>query len=1033
MASTRAPNGRTGLLTCMIVGSLAAVWILIGSAQSPVSRGPYGQHPPTAVDLQAVPLPAEDQPFPSQPTDEQLDDYDIQLRALTEPRRVRMPQPYSPIQGGGYPREEVPLPPVEDLHYPGPRNTPPRPTLPKSASAGMDSDPASSAEVNPVMPHRDTHRFPYSAIVKLLSGCSASVIGDFHLLTAGHCLIDHNGTTTHPLAIPAQTDITPPKGPGWADQPFGVADTIHHRIPYKTRIYTDPTNDKIVSGTYDIGLITLDRRIGTRTGGFPMVRQSGPYFINTGGYPAEADYGFGTEILQYRGSGPQAGIRHWYDCNGFWPLRTNCGSARYNALTYGGHSGGAAWTGAGELEGVLSGSNRAGNATVKLLRAEEYDWLLRAIAYDEINHAPVDRPELIELHLDVGPSARKELLTSAVDAGESVRIQYNLYNVGFVPTDVTLGFYLSSDRVIRSTDKALGGLNVGSVGANRYHRGVATLTVPADTTPGEYYVGYILRSGVREYTPGNNAIVIDEVLRVSRRRAPDLVVEEPRPFAPRVVEDVPFSLAATVRNRGSARSGPTRLRLYRGSSSTISRRDQEVGSEAVDGLAAGRWRSVRVTMSAPPDPGRYYYGACVDSLSDESNERNNCSDGVAVTVISAGAQRDRFVLEALYNATGGADWTESRNWKTEEALGEWDGVAVNAEGRVTALRLSENNLQGRIPPRVAGLRYLERLYLDGNNLSGPIPPVLVNLIDLRRLWLSENALSGPIPGELGSLHRLEELVLHENDLSGPIPDELGNLRKVERLGLPGLEILVLHENDLSGPMPRSMTNLNQLRALWIHNNAGLCAPSDGAFQVWLAALENFRGNTCADDGNRAPQPVGTMPAQTLREGSGAITVNVAAYFRDPDGDPLAYTAVTGKGGVVTAAVSGSTVSLTPVSAGTATVTVTARDPGGLSGTQTMAVTVTSSPDMIDLEVLEAFYDTTGGAGWTNSTNWKTSAPLGEWYGVRTGPGGRVTRLDLGENQLTGQIPPFLGNLSNLTTLSLWDNQLSGPIPPELGT
>ena len=35
-----------------------------------------------------------------------------------------------------------------------------------------------------------------------------------------------------------------------------------------------------------------------------------------------------------------------------------------------------------------------------------------------------------------------------------------------------------------------------------------------------------------------------------------------------------------------------------------------------------------------------------------------------------------------------------------------------------------------------------------------------------------------------------------------------------------------------------------------------------------------------------------------------LRVNVAAYFRDPDGDPLTYTAATSNGGVVTAAVSG---------------------------------------------------------------------------------------------------------------------------------
>ena len=41
-------------------------------------------------------------------------------------------------------------------------------------------------------------------------------------------------------------------------------------------------------------------------------------------------------------------------------------------------------------------------------------------------------------------------------------------------------------------------------------------------------------------------------------------------------------------------------------------------------------------------------------------------------------------------------------------------------------------------------------------------------------------------------------------------------------------------------------------------------------------------------------------------------------------------------------------------------------------------------------------------------------------------------LDLGNNQLSGEIPPELGNLANLVSLDLGGNQLSGEIPPELG-
>ena len=83
--------------------------------------------------------------------------------------------------------------------------------------------------------------------------------------------------------------------------------------------------------------------------------------------------------------------------------------------------------------------------------------------------------------------------------------------------------------------------------------------------------------------------------------------------------------------------------------------------------------------------------------------------------------------------------------------------------------------------------------------------------------------------------------------------------------------------------------------------------------------------------------------------------------------------------------------------------------------------------------LVAFYIATDGPSWNNNTNWLSDAALTNWDGVATDADGRVTRLVLQRNQLSGKIPPELGSLSSLELLDLSHNKLRGEIPPELGT
>ena len=104
--------------------------------------------------------------------------------------------------------------------------------------------------------------------------------------------------------------------------------------------------------------------------------------------------------------------------------------------------------------------------------------------------------------------------------------------------------------------------------------------------------------------------------------------------------------------------------------------------------------------------------------------------------------------------------------------------------------------------------------------------------------------------------------------------------------------------------------------------------------------------------NRAPAVSAAIPDQSVVEGT-EVAVDVSGAFSDPDGDALSYEADSDALDVATVSVSGSDVTVTGAAPGSATVRVTATDPGGLSATQTFEVTVEAPRGGADLDVLFA--------------------------------------------------------------------------------
>ena len=172
---------------------------------------------------------------------------------------------------------------------------------------------------------------------------------------------------------------------------------------------------------------------------------------------------------------------------------------------------------------------------------------------------------------------------------------------------------------------------------------------------------------------------------------------------------------------------------------------------------------------------------------------------------------EREALIALYNATGGANWTDNTNWLGAEGTEcTWFGITCHEEeNNVRHLALRNNNLVGTIPAELGNLERPQTLELSANQLTGEIPPELGNLAGLSRLMLADNRLAGKIPSELGNLANVQDFVLSGNQLT-TIPPELANLARMRRL--------FLSENQLTGTIPPELGNLEDLRSLLLSVN-----------------------------------------------------------------------------------------------------------------------------------------------------------------------------------------------------------------------
>ena len=407
---------------------------------------------------------------------------------------------------------------------------------------------------------------------------------------------------------------------------------------------------------------------------------------------------------------------------------------------------------------------------------------------------------------------------------------------------------------------------------------------------------------------------------------------------------------------------------------------------------------------------------------------------------------DVVALGHLYATADGPRWTNSAEWLTSHALGEWYGVTADSLGRVVALALADNGLEGHIPSDIGELTRITRLRIGGNALYGRLPLSFVRLTlqELRyadtelclpadeafQAWVSNVPIHGGTGVEceplsdrdvLTALHnatggadwvendnwvtdrRLEEwygvntdadgrvtsLTLVSNNLSGPIPWELGRLEE--------LKSLLLGYNNLLGSIPPSLGTLRRLEFLYLNNNnlSGQIPSELGN----LASLQRLHLSVNSFSGP-IPSALGDLTGlESLVIESNDLTGSIPREF--------SYLATLTNLRLAANSLSGA---IPPELGDLGELTSLRLSRNNLSGKL--------PPQLGELQRLHSL----------DLRDNRFSGPIPAELGRLTD----LRDLELGGNSLIGAIPPELGNLTNLRRMNLGGNDLTGPIPPELG-
>lgn len=267
---------------------------------------------------------------------------------------------------------------------------------------------------------------------------------------------------------------------------------------------------------------------------------------------------------------------------------------------------------------------------------------------------------------------------------------------------ITIWFLRSDDSTISSTDTrvARDTLTYSEMGGDSPSYSALTYAdVVAPTQTGTYYYGAcigddIATSILRGSNCGSSSdhitvtVVVPQDFSISRVSLDESSVQQSVTVAP----SASFRYWARANRTGMRAWTSTSINFKRSSNTLISMLDTTIGTgeltySNMGGSVSRYWRDWYLDVTAPSQPGVYYYGACIDDIPFESDTSNNCGSAAEYVTVTVSVPLVNLTVGSLLaplRAYSSSDiqFTRSGVWELDQVSDPWvEATVANAGPR----------------------------------------------------------------------------------------------------------------------------------------------------------------------------------------------------------------------------------------------------------------------------------------------------------------------------------------------------------------